>query len=101
MLGSPLVRCFEKIGTISRPHWFSSTAAVFHKLAFQGPGKVPFMISWRKYVDESPDDEGIKLSVDCPDIRFSYLQPDEVLSRTRPHGSTMIVDTQGLAKSCA
>lgn len=36
------------------------------------------MISWRKYVDTF-DDDGITLSVDAHDIRFSYLQPDEVL----------------------
>ena len=52
------------------------------------------MISWRKYVDEF-DDEGIKLSVDSPDIRFSYLQPDEVLL-ARDLMDRQIVDTQGL-----
>ena len=81
----PLAR---KIGTIS--DLAISTGEVFPRitsLAFQGPGRVPFMISWRKYVDEF-DGEGIKLSVDSPDIRFSYLQPDEVLLASRPHGST-------------
>ena len=43
------------------------------------------MISWRKYVDTF-DDDGITLSVDAHDIRFSYLQPDEVLLRPRPYG---------------
>ena len=52
-------------------------------LAFQGPGRVPFMISWRKYVDTF-DDDGITLSVDAHDIRFSYLQPDEVLLARDP-----------------
>ena len=88
MLGKPVVdSAGEKIGTIS--DLAISTGEVFPRitsLAFQGPGKVPFMISWRKYVDEF-DDEGIKLSVDSPDIRFSYLQPDE---------DRQIVDTQGL-----
>ena len=85
----------EKIGTIS--DLAISTGEVFPRitsLAFQGPGKVPFMISWRKYVDEF-DDEGIKLSVDSPDIRFSYLQPDEVLL-ARDLMDRQIVDTQGL-----
>ena len=96
MLGKPVVdSAGEKIGTIS--DLAISTGEVFPRitsLAFQGPGKVPFMISWRKYVDEF-DDEGIKLSVDSPDIRFSYLQPDEVLL-ARDLMDRQIVDTQGL-----
>ena len=96
MLGKPVVDSSgEKIGTIS--DLAISTGEVFPRitsLAFQGPGKVPFMISWRKYVDEF-DDEGIKLSVDSPDIRFSYLQPDEVLL-ARDLMDRQIVDTQGL-----
>lgn len=96
MLGKPVVDSSgEKIGTIS--DLAISTGEVFPRitsLAFQGPGKVPFMISWRKYVDEF-DDEGIKLSVDSPDIRFSYLQPDEVLL-ARDLMNRQIVDTQGL-----
>ena len=96
MLGKPVVDSSgEKIGTIS--DLAISTGEVFPRitsLAFQGPGKVPFMISWRKYVDEF-DGEGIKLSVDSPDIRFSYLQPDEVLL-ARDLMDRQIVDTQGL-----
>ena len=96
MLGKPVVdSAGEKIGTIS--DLAISTGEVFPRitsLAFQGPGKVPFMISWRKYVDEF-DGEGIKLSVDSPDIRFSYLQPDEVLL-ARDLMDRQIVDTQGL-----
>ncbi len=96
MLGKPVVDSVgEKIGTIS--DLAISTGEVFPRitsLAFQGPGKVPFMISWRKYVDEF-DDEGIKLSVESPDIRFSYLQPDEVLL-ARDLMDRQIVDTQGL-----
>ncbi len=96
MLGKPVVdSAGEKIGTIS--DLAISTGEVFPRitsLAFQGPGKVPFMISWRKYVDEF-DDEGIRLSVDSPDIRFSYLQPDEVLL-ARDLMDRQIVDTQGL-----
>ena len=96
MLGKPVVdSAGEKIGTIS--DLAISTGEVFPRitsLAFQGPGKVPFMISWRKYVDEF-DGEGIKLSVDSPDIRFSYLQPDEVLL-ARDLMDRQIVDTEGL-----
>ena len=63
-------------------------------LAFQGPGKVPFMISWRKYVDTF-DEDGITLNAEAHDIRFSYLQPDEVLL-ARDLLNRQIVDTQGL-----
>ena len=56
------------------------------------------MISWRKYVDTF-DDDGITLSVDAHDIRFSYLQPDEVLL-ARDLMDRQIVDTQAL-RSCA
>ena len=59
-----------------------STGEVFPRitsLAFVGPGKTPFMISWRKYVDVFDDDDGVKLKVPQPEIRFSYLQPSEVL----------------------
>ena len=51
MMGKPVVDATgEKIGTIS--DLAISTGEVFPRitsLAFQGPGKVPFMISWRKY----------------------------------------------------
>ena len=52
------------------------------------------MISWRKYVDEF-DDDGLTLQVEAHDIRFSYLQPDEVLL-ARDLMNRQIVDTQGL-----
>ena len=96
MLGKPVVDATgEKIGTIS--DLAISTGEVFPRitsLAFQGPGKVPFMISWRKYVDEF-DDDGIRLAVESHDIRFSYLQPDEVLL-ARDLLNRQIVDTQGM-----
>ena len=96
MMGKPVVDANgEKIGTIS--DLAISTGEVFPRitsLAFQGPGRVPFMISWRKYVDTF-DDDGITLSVDAHDIRFSYLQPDEVLL-ARDLMDRQIVDTQGL-----
>lgn len=85
----------EQIGTIS--DLAIATGEVFPRvtsLAFVGPGKTPFMISWRKYVDTF-DDDGITLSVDAHDIRFSYLQPDEVLL-ARDLMDRQIVDTQGL-----
>ena len=78
MLGKPVVDCTgEKIGTVS--DLAISTGEVFPRitsLAFQGPGKIPFMISWRKYVDEF-DEDGLALQVEAHDIRFSYLQPDD------------------------
>ena len=60
MMGKPVVDATgEKIGTVS--DLAISTGEVFPRitsLAFQGPGKVPFMISWRKYVNEF-DEDGI------------------------------------------
>lgn len=96
MLGKPVVDSTgEKIGTTS--DLAISTGEVFPRitsLAFQGPGRVPFMISWRKYVSEFTED-GIVLSVEAHDIRFSYLQPDEVLL-ARDLLNRQIVDTQGM-----
>lgn len=96
MLGKSVVDCNDvKIGTIS--DLAISTGEVFPRitsLAFQGPGRVPFMISWRKYVGEF-DEDGIRLKVDRNDIRFSYLQPDEVLL-ARDLLDRQIVDTQGM-----
>ncbi len=96
MLGKPVVdSAGERIGVIS--DLAISTGEVFPRitsLAFQGPGKVPFMISWRKYVNEFSE-EGITLHLPSVDIRFSYLQPDEVLL-TRDLLNRQIVDTQGL-----
>ncbi|MDK6596598.1 hypothetical protein QP291_26435, partial [Escherichia coli] len=62
--------------------------------AFMGPGKTPFMISWRKYV-ESYDEHVVHLKVSATDIRFSYLQSDEVLI-ARDILNKQIVDTQGM-----
>lgn len=96
MMGKPVVDSTgEKVGTIS--DLAISTGEVFPRitsLAFQGPGKVPFMISWRKYVDEF-DEDGITLNGPAHDIRFSYLQPDEVLL-ARDLLNRQIVDTQGM-----
>lgn len=97
MLGKPVRDSGgEKIGVIS--DLAISTGEVFPRitsLAFKGPGNVPFMISWRKYVDSFDDDEGITLAVEAPDIRFSYLQPTEVLL-ARDLMDRQIVDTQGM-----
>ena len=96
MLKKPVVDSTgEELGTVS--DLAISTGEVFPRItsmAFQGPGKVPFMISWRKYVDEFSED-GITLKVPAKDIRFSYLQPDEVLL-ARDLLNRQIVDTQGL-----
>lgn len=96
LLGEPVVDSTgEELGRIS--DLAISTSEVFPRitsLAFQGPGRVPFMISWRKYVDEFGED-GIRLKVEAPDIRFSYLQPEEVLL-ARDLMDKQIVDTQGL-----
>lgn len=96
LLGEPVVDATgEKIGVVS--DLAISTNEMFPRitsLAFKGPGNVPFMISWRKYVDEFSE-EGIKLRVEAHDIRFSYLQPKEVLL-ARDLMDKQIVDTQGL-----
>lgn len=52
------------------------------------------MISWRKYVERF-DDDGVYLKYPATDIRFSYLQPDEVLL-ARDIMNKQIVDTQGM-----
>ena len=96
MLGKPVVDATgDEIGTIN--DIAIATGEVFPRvtsLAFKGPDKTPFMLSWRKFVD-SFDGERITLNVAAPDIRFSYLQPDEVLL-ARDLMNKQIVDTQGM-----
>ena len=96
MLGKPVVDAAgEDIGTIN--DIAIATGEVFPRitsLAFKGPDRTPFMLSWRKYV-ELYDGERIVLNVPAPEIRFSYLQPDEVLL-ARDLMSKQIVDTQGM-----
>lgn len=96
MLGRPVYDSTgEKLGVVS--DLAISTGEVFPRitsLAFKGPGRIPFMISWRKYVGEFTEDE-ITLSVEAHNIRFSYLQPNEVLL-ARDLLDQQIVDTQGL-----
>ena len=85
----------EKLGVVN--DFGIATGEVFPhvtSLAFQGPGKTPFMISWRKYVDRL-DESGVYLKTPATDVRFSYLQPDEVLL-ARDILNKQIVDTQGL-----
>ena len=85
----------EKLGVVN--DLGIATGEVFPhvtSLAFQGPGKTPFMISWRKYVDHI-DDTGVYLKATATDVRFSYLQPDEVLL-ARDILNKQIVDTQGM-----
>ena len=96
MLGNPVLDLNgEKIGVVN--DLGIATREVFPRvtsLAFQGPGKTPFMISWRKYVDTFDDNE-VRLAVPATDIRFSYLQPDEVLI-ARDLLNKQIVDTRGM-----
>lgn len=63
-------------------------------LAFTGPEKRPLLLSWRKYVS-SFDDDAVRLKVPREDLRFSYLQKDEVLL-ARDLLDKQIVDTQGI-----
>ena len=96
MLGNPVYDLNgEKIGKVN--DLGIATGEVFPRvtsLAVEGPGKTPFMISWRKYVD-SYDEHQVQLKVVATDIRFSYLQPDEVLI-ARDLLNKQIVDTRGM-----
>ena len=96
MLGKPVLDAKgDEIGTIS--DIAIATGEVFPRvtsLAFRGPDKTPFMMSWRKFVEEF-DGERIRLNAGANDIRFSYLQPDEVLL-ARDLMNKQIVDTQGM-----
>ncbi|MDO9108164.1 MAG: PRC-barrel domain-containing protein, partial [Coriobacteriia bacterium] len=80
MLGKPVLDADgTDIGTIS--DIAIATGEIFPRvtsLAFKGPERTPFMLSWRKFV-EVFDGDAVKLNVPAKDIRFSYLQPDEVL----------------------
>ncbi len=96
MLGRPVLDSNgEEIGRIS--DLAIQTGEVFPRItsvAFLGPSKTPFMVSWRKYV-ASYEDGKIQLNKPSYDIRFSYLQPDELLL-ARDLLNKQIVDTQGL-----
>ncbi|MDK7723532.1 CBS domain-containing protein [Slackia exigua] len=96
MLGMPVYDSTgEKLGIVS--DLAISTGEVFPRitsLAFKGPGRTPFMISWRKYVEDYTDDK-VVLNTEAFNIRFSYLQPREILL-ARDLLDKQIVDTQGL-----
>jgi magnesium transporter len=96
MMGKPVVDAAgETIGTIN--DIAISPGEVFPRvtsLAFVGPGKEPFMLSWRKYVADV-DAERVTLQVPRAELRFSYLQPDEVLL-AHDLLNKQIVDTQGM-----
>ncbi|MDO9556161.1 MAG: magnesium transporter [Coriobacteriia bacterium] len=96
MLGKPVVDAAgETVGTISDVA--IATGEVFPRvtsLAFLGPDKTPFMLSWRKFVADV-DDEHVALNANRADLRFSYLQPDEILLH-RDLLNKQIVDTQGM-----
>ena len=97
LMGNPVYAADgEKIGSVS--DLGIATGEVFPRvtsLAFKGPGRTPFMISWRKYVD-TYDEKEIHLKVPAVEIRFSYLQPDEVLI-ARDILNKQIVDTRGMS----
>ena len=96
LMGNPVYAADgEKIGSVS--DLGIATGEVFPRvtsLAFKGPGRTPFMISWRKYVD-TYDEHEIHLKVPAVEIRFSYLQPDEVLI-AHDILNKQIVDTRGM-----
>ena len=96
LLGNPVYDLEgERIGRVS--DLGIATGEVFPRvtaLAVEGPGRTPLMISWRKYVDSFDEDE-VALKVVATDIRFSYLQPDEVLV-ARDLLNKQIVDTRGM-----
>ena len=96
MLGKPVIDSEGvEIGRIN--DLAIQTGEVFPRitsLAFKGPAKTPFMVSWRKYV-AAFSDEAITLNTTNYNIRFSYLQPDEILL-ARDLLNKQIVDTQGL-----
>jgi magnesium transporter len=96
MLGKPVVDAAgDEIGTIN--DIAIATGEVFPRvtsLAFKGPEKTPFMLSWRKYV-AGFDGERVVLNAAQPELRFSYLQPEEVLL-CRDLLNKQIVDTQGM-----
>lgn len=96
MLGKPVVDAAgETVGAISDVA--IATGEVFPRvtsLAFLGPDKTPFMLSWRKFV-AAVDDEHVALNANRADLRFSYLQSDEILLH-RDLLNKQIVDTQGM-----
>lgn len=96
ILNKPVYDCNEKlVGKIN--DLAIATKEVFPRvtsIALLGPNNTPFMISARKYISEITE-EGAKLNVGHDDVRFSYIQNDEVLLK-RDLLDKQIVDTQGM-----
>jgi Mg2+ transporter MgtE len=96
ILGKPVVDASgETIGEIS--DLGIATGEVFPRVtsvAFMGKERRAFMLSWRKYVQEINADR-LKLNRNKEDLRFSLLQPGELLVQ-RDLLDHQIVDTQGL-----
>ena len=95
IIGTPVIDASgTKIGTVR--DLGAAVGEVFPRitaLAFEGPAKAPLMVSWRKYV-ESYTPERIDLNVNAADVRFSYMQADELLLK-RDLLNKQVVDTQG------
>ncbi len=95
VLGKPVVDSNgETIGEIS--DLAIATGELFPRvtsIAFQGPGRKRFMLSWRRFVSEFGAD-GVRLNASRDDLRFSFLQHDEVLLG-QDLLDKQIVDTQG------
>ncbi|MGI6754997.1 MAG: magnesium transporter [Atopobiaceae bacterium] len=96
ILGNPVMDVDgERLGTIN--DLGIATGEVFPRItsvAFRDRGHDPLMISWGKYVGSYNEHE-VRLKVKAVDIRFSYLQPDEVLL-ARDILNKQIVDTHGM-----
>lgn len=96
ILGKPIIDASgETIGEVS--DLGIATGEVFPRVtsvAFMGKEKRAFMLSWRKYVKDLRGDS-VKLSRNQEDLRFSLLQPGELLVQ-RDLLDRQIVDTQGL-----
>lgn len=96
LLNKPVIDASgEVIGTLS--DFGVATKEVFPRVtsvAFEGKDKKPFMLSWRKYVKEFGT-ERITLNKNWNELRFSLLQPNELLLK-RDLLDKQIVDTQGM-----
>ena len=85
LLGNPVIDADgEKVGTVS--DLGIATGEVFPRITS--------LAFWRKFVDTYDENE-VHLKVTATDLRFSYLQPDEVLL-ARDILNKQIVDTHGM-----
>ena len=91
MLGLPVVDSEgEQVGTVN--DLGIATGEVFPRvtsLAFVGPGKTPFMISWRKYVEDF-DGDVAKLKEACPYL-FRAQGPTGSTG-AKPQGASSAID---------